>query len=54
MPPTRPATTGRAFQSASETVSPNPSRTDFWMHTDACTWNALTSTAPTLFRFEKM
>ena len=31
MPPTRPATIGRPFQSASETVRPNPSRIDFWM-----------------------
>ena len=31
MPPTRPATIGRAFQSASVTVSPKPSFVDFWI-----------------------
>jgi hypothetical protein len=45
---------GRAFQSASLTVSPKPSRMDFWMTTRECTWNALTSTEPTLLRFERM
>ncbi len=29
IPPTRPATVGRVFQSASVTVSPKPSRIDF-------------------------
>lgn len=42
MPPTRLATTGRAFQSASETTSPNPSRMDFWITTSAIDWKALT------------
>ena len=41
---------GRAFQSASETVRPKPSRVDFWITTSACDWNAFTSIAPTLFR----
>ena len=41
---------GRAFQSASETVRPKPSRVDFWISTSACDWNAFTSIAPTLFR----
>ena len=54
MPPTRPATVGRPFQSASLTVSPKPSRIDFWITTRECTWNALTSTEPTLLRFERM
>ena len=54
MPPTRPATIGRAFQSASETVSPNPSRIDFWIVTAEWTWKAFTSTAPTLFMLERM
>ena len=54
IPPTRPATVGRAFQSASLTVRPNPSRIDFWITAAAWTWNAFTSTEPTLFRFERM
>ena len=54
MPPTRPATVGRAFHSASVTVSPKPSRIDFWTTAAECTWNALTSTEPTLLRFERM
>ena len=54
MPPTRPATVGRAFQSASVTVSPKPSRIDFWITAAECTWKALTSTEPTLLRFERM
>ena len=32
MPPARPPTTGRPFQSASLTVSPKPSRSDFCTH----------------------
>src|SRR5919204_595550 len=43
MPPTRPATIGRAFQSASVTVRPKPSRTDFCTSAEEWTWNALTS-----------
>ena len=31
MPPTAEATTGFAFQRASVTVRPKPSRSDFWM-----------------------
>src|SRR4051812_30960600 len=50
MPPTLPATMGRAFHNASDTVKPNPSRVDFWISTSDCDWNALTSIAPTLFR----
>ena len=41
---------GRAFQSASDTVRPNPSRVDFWITTSAWDWNALTSIDPTWFR----
>ena len=36
------------------TVSPKPSRIDFWITAAECTWNAFTSTEPTLFRFERM
>ena len=54
MPPTSPPMKGRAFQSASDTVSPNPSRVDFWITTSACDWNALTSIAPTLLRLLRM
>jgi hypothetical protein len=54
MPPTRPATVGRVFQRPSVTVSPKPSLIDFWMTAAECTWNALTSTEPTLLRFERM
>src|SRR3954467_12649988 len=50
MPPTSPPMNGRAFQSASDTVSPNPSRVDFWIRTSACDWNAFTSIDPTLLR----
>ena len=45
---------GRAFQIASETVSPKPSRVDFWISTSACDWNALTSIAPTLLKLLRM
>src|SRR3954464_8783323 len=41
---------GRAFHSASDTVSPKPSRVDFWITTSACDWNALTSIDPTWLR----
>src|SRR5262245_14843634 len=54
IPPTRPATVGRVFQSASVTVSPNPSLIDFWITAAEWTWKALTSTEPTLFRLERM
>ena len=54
IPPTSPPMNGRAFQSASDTVSPNPSRVDFWITTSACDWNALTSIAPTLLRLLRM
>ena len=54
IPPTRPATIGRAFQSASVTVSPKPSFVDFWISACECTWNAFTSTAPTLFMLLRM
>ena len=54
IPPTRPATVGRVFQSASVTVRPKPSLIDFWITAAECTWNALTSTEPTLFRLERM
>ena len=54
MPPTSPPMNGRPFQSASETVSPKPSRVDFWITTSACDWNALTSIAPTLLRLLRM
>ena len=54
IPPTRPATVGRAFHSASLTVRPNPSRIDFCSTAAESTWKALTSTAPTLLRFERM
>ena len=43
IPPTALATTGLPFQSASLTVSPNPSRRDFWMMTVEARWSALTS-----------
>ena len=33
MPPTSPPMNGRAFQIASVTVSPKPSRVDFWITT---------------------
>ena len=36
------------------TVSPKPSRIDFCIVAAECTWNAFTSTEPTLFRFERM
>ena len=45
---------GRPFQSASETVSPKPSRVDFWITTSACDWKALTSIAPTLLKLLRM
>ena len=45
---------GRAFQIASETVSPKPSRVDFWISTSECDWNALTSIAPTLLKLLRM
>ena len=54
MPPTLPPITGRVFHRASETVRPKPSLIDFWMHAAACTWNAFTSTAPTLLRLLRM
>ena len=54
MPPTRPATVGRVFHNASVTVRPNPSLIDFCRTAAECTWKALTSTAPTLFMFERM
>ncbi len=50
IPPTLPATVARPFHSASVTVSPNPSRSDFCITTSACDWKALTSIAPTLLR----
>ncbi len=52
MPPTSPPMVGRAFHSASVTVRPKPSRSDFWMTTSAWLWKALTSTEPTLSRLE--
>src|SRR3954451_5472560 len=54
MPPTSPPMNGRAFQIASLTVSPNPSRVDFCTTTSACDWNALTSIAPTLLKLLRM
>jgi len=36
-PATAPATVGRAFQSASATVSPKPSLIDFWITAAECT-----------------
>ena len=54
MPPTSPPMNGRPFQSASETVSPKPSRVDFWITTSASDWNALTSIAPTLLKLLRM
>ena len=54
MPPTLPPMNGRAFQIASETVSPKPSRVDFWISTSECDWNALTSIAPTLLKLLRM
>ena len=54
IPPTRPATTGRAFQSASVTVSPKPSFVDFCSTASECTWKAFTSTPPTLFMLLRM
>ncbi len=53
IPPARPPTTGRPFHSASLTVRPNPSRTDFWTITVAIRWNALICTDPTWCRFER-
>src|SRR5919205_1745802 len=50
MPPTSPPMNGRAFHNASDTVSPNPSRVDFWITTSDCDWNAFTSIDPTLLR----
>src|ERR671932_639568 len=50
MPPTSPPMNGRAFQSASDTVRPKPSRVDFWISTSACDWKAFTSIDPTLLR----
>src|SRR5262249_34797869 len=44
MPPTAPAITGLPFQSASDTVSPNPSRRLFWRTTVEARWIALIST----------
>ena len=52
MPPARPPITGRPFQSASLTVSPKPSRSDFCSTTLAMRWNALICTEPTWWRFE--
>jgi hypothetical protein len=49
-----PAIIGRAFQMASDTVRPNPSRVDFWTSTSECDWNALTSTEPTLLKLLRM
>ena len=54
MPPTSPPMNGRAFQIASETVSPKPSRVDFWISTSECDWKALTSIAPTLLKLLRM
>ena len=54
IPPTFPATVGRPFHNPSLTVNPKPSRIDFWTTARECTWNALTSTEPTLLRFERM
>ena len=45
---------GLAFQIASVTVSPNPSRVDFWITTSLWDWNALTSIEPTLLRLLRM
>ena len=45
---------GRAFQIASETVSPKPSRVDFCTSTSEWDWNALTSIAPTLLKLLRM
>ncbi len=42
-PPTCEATTGFPFQSASDTVSPNPSLIDFWTSTVEARWRAFTS-----------
>ena len=44
--------TGRPFQSPSLTVSPKPSRSDFWITTSAARWNALICTLPTCWMFE--
>jgi len=49
-----PPMNGRAFQIASATVRPKPSRVDFWIRTSACDWNAFTSMAPTLFMLLRM
>ena len=43
-----------ALPSASETVSPKPSRVDFWITTSASDWKALTSIAPTLEKLLRM
>ena len=51
---TLPPMKGRPFQIASVTVRPKPSLIDFWINAAECTWNAFTSTAPTLFMLLKM
>ena len=53
MPPARPPMTGRPFQSASLTVSPKPSRSDFCTTTSEMRWNALICTAPTWWRLDR-
>ena len=45
---------GLAFQIASETVRPKPSRVLFCTSTSACDWKALTSIAPTLLKLLRM
>src|SRR5918994_140591 len=45
IPPTLPATTGRAFHIASATVSPNPSAMLFWTTTSERRWIAFTIAA---------
>src|ERR1019366_4980197 len=54
IPPTAPPMNGRAFQMASVTVRPKPSRVDFWITTSQWDWNAFTSIAPTLLRLLRM
>ena len=52
--PHAPRPSGRAFQSASVTVSPKPSFVDFCSAASECTWKAFTSTPPTLFMLLRM
>ena len=44
----------RPSRAPRDTVSPKPSRVDFWITTSASDWKALTSIAPTLLKLLRM